>query len=465
VGGLTERDEPVFQIQQGTAITIAIRGSRNSERQATVRYCDSFGSIAPNFARLNTDTVQTMHWIPLQPEAPYYFFTPKHVDREYSTYWSITDIFGTGNRQKDKEKRWAPGFASQQDGFAISFSDQEVNAKIRTLVSSVELAQARQHFRLCTTNQWNYDEAKKVLAKREYDIATCAYRPFDERKTVFSRHVVSILRTNVMAQFDRPNLGLVLSRVINDGAFSHVFVTTRRTDKIFLSSSTSTNAYIFPLYLYPGDLMSQADIFDQELKRAPNLSQRCIQELEKITGLGFIETGQGDGLDTFGPEAVFYYVYAVLHSPLYRKNNDDELRMDFPRIPMPLGRDQFGSLWELGRQLVQIHLLRRNADHRATFPVKGSNTISMAVYRECENGGRVYINNEQFFQGIASGIWIFRVGGYAPLQKWLLNRRGQTLSFDDINHYRSIIWALEESLDVMDQVDIHFAPEAQAVDG
>ena len=75
---------------------------------------------------LDAGSIRTIEWTALQPAPPYYFFTPKHVDSLYSAYWSITDIFGTGDRQKDKEKRWATGFASQQDEFAISFSDEEV---------------------------------------------------------------------------------------------------------------------------------------------------------------------------------------------------------------------------------------------------------------------------------------------------------------------------------------------------
>jgi predicted helicase len=174
VAGLTERDEPVFEIQQGTAITIAVRGGSDHGGETTVQYSDLFGSIDSKFALLGTGSIGTIDWTDLRPTAPYYFFTPKHVDSLYSTYWSITDIFGTGDRQKDKEKRWATGFASQQDEFAISFSDEEVHTKIRALVRSANLSEAREHFRLCTTDQWNYEAAKAFLAKKEYDISTCS---------------------------------------------------------------------------------------------------------------------------------------------------------------------------------------------------------------------------------------------------------------------------------------------------
>ena len=43
------------------------------------------------------------------------------------------------------------------------------------------------------------------------------------------------------------NVALVTSRAVNDASFSHTFIVDVPVDKIFLSSKTSTNAYVFPL--------------------------------------------------------------------------------------------------------------------------------------------------------------------------------------------------------------------------
>ena len=45
------------------------------------------------------------------------------------------------------------------------------------------------------------------------------------------------------------------------------------------------------------------------------------------------------------------------------------------------------------------------------------------------------------------------MGGYQPLDKWLKDRRGRTLSFDDLNHYRRIAAALTETIRLMADVD------------
>ena len=49
----------------------------------------------------------------------------------------------------------------------------------------------------------------------------------------------------------------------------------------------------------------------------------------------FISDGKGDLKKTFGPEDVFHYIYAVLHSPEYRRRYADFMKSDFPRISLP----------------------------------------------------------------------------------------------------------------------------------
>ena len=56
-------------------------------------------------------------------------------------------------------------------------------------------------------------------------------------------------------------------------------------------------------------------------------------------------------------EEIFGYIYAILHSPEYRRRYRDFLRIDFPRIPLPKSWKQFRQLATLGRELVSLHLM------------------------------------------------------------------------------------------------------------
>ena len=49
--------------------------------------------------------------------------------------------------------------------------------------------------------------------------------------------------------------------------------------------------------------------------------------------------------------------------------------------------------------------------------------------------------------------WEFYIGGYQPAQKWLKDRKGRTLNFEDIVHYQKIILALSETDRLMKEID------------
>ena len=63
------------------------------------------------------------------------------------------------------------------------------------------------------------------------------------------------------------------------------------------------------------------------------------------------------------------------------------------------------------------------------------------------------INSTQYFGDVPEEAMNAYIGGYQPAQKWLKDRKGRVLSFDDINHYRKIIHALTQTKRLMDGMD------------
>jgi hypothetical protein len=67
--------------------------------------------------------------------------------------------------------------------------------------------------------------------------------------------------------------------------------------------------------------------------------------------------------------------------------------------------------------------------------------------------GKVFINKMQYFDNIPLEIWEFYIGGYQPAKKWLKDRAGHVLTFDEIEHYRKIITVLSLTMDIQQQID------------
>ena len=67
---------------------------------------------------------------------------------------------------------------------------------------------------------------------------------------------------------------------------------------------------------------------------------------------------------------------------------------------------------------------------------------------------RVYINATQEFSGVSKTAWTFHIGGYQPAQKWLKDRKGRELSWDDIRHYQKIAKILTETARIMREIEL-----------
>lgn len=256
-----------------------------------------------------------------------------------------------------------------------------------------------------------------------------SYRPFDIRWINYDVKQITRARANVMNNLKKPNIALCLIKVnsSSDGLFK-VLMSAGLTDKTILSSKD--NANVFPLYLYTKE-------FGEE-KKNPNLKKEEWQKFNDAVGK---ETT---------PEEILAYIYAVLHSLSYRERYKEFLKVDFPRIPLPKTAKEFNRLTTIGQQLIDLHLMNNAQSWKCTttFPEVGSQQVDFQKWKD----GQVWINDKQYFGNVPESVWEFYIGGYQPAQKWLKDRKGHILSFDEIKHYLHIIHALEETMKLMKEI-------------
>lgn len=90
------------------------------------------------------------------------------------------------------------------------------------------------------------------------------------------------------------------------------------------------------------------------------------------------------------------------------------------------------------------------------YNVAGSNQVVKVRWAagEAADAGRVYINDAQYFDGVPPVVWDMHIGGYRVAEKWLKDRKGRQLSYDDLTHYQSVIAALARTLEVQAGIDI-----------
>ncbi len=167
-----------------------------------------------------------------------------------------------------------------------------------------------------------------------------------------------------------------------------------------------------------------------------------------------MEFTEGDGEKSFSPLNLLDYIYAALHSPNYREKYKEFLKIDFPRVPYPSNQNSFWQFVKLGGSLRKIHLLESEISEKliTTYPRDGDNKVEKISYES----GKVRINQSQYFEGVELNVWEFFIGGYQPAQKWLKDRKGKILGFEEILHYQKIIVALSETDRLMREIDLVF---------
>jgi predicted helicase len=445
------RDENVFAIQSGIAISIFVKKKASTTHTATISHAHIWGSRAEKLSWLAAHDLESTAWALQHPHAPQYLFAPQETQHleEYEAGWSIPEIFRPNGDP-------APGIITCHDEFAVAWQPDEMIDRIAWLLATHDEGEARQRYRLCAQEQWNYAAAKRALRNGEWrqQVAPLLYRPFDTRWTVYNRHVAVHLRERVTRhllpgkhQSAQHNLALLIGKagqVISGQAWDIVFC-SRIVTEFNLFRRGGNN--IFPLYL-TGD--------DGKTSRKVNLAPAFIADIIARLGLHWITEGQGDLQHTVGPEDIFSYIYALLHAPGYRARYTAFLKRDFPRIPLPPNLALFRALCHRGQQLVRLHLLESETPFLTSYPVTGAHSVERVRYiphDDDKTTGRVWVNTTQYFENVPLAVWTLHIGGYQVCLKWLKDRRGRSLTSEEIIQYQKIVAALAETLCLMRGID------------
>jgi len=452
-------DKNVFDIQQGVAILLCVKEKGNNTT-ARLFHADLWGLREAKYSLLLEASVTETEWVELKPTSPFYFFVPRATEflLEYEQGWKVTEIMPVNS----------VGIVTSRDHLAVYFSREEAKQALTEFVH-LPVEEARAKFKLGEDSQeWRVELAQADLQQTKLsddNFVNLYYRPFDVRFTYYTGTSGGFLgrpRPEVMRHMLAPNLALLTSRMTKGEDFAHAQVTRFPSEKIAMSPKTSNNSFHFPLYVHGFEKKKKGDwgkaitmvLFESPAgyqKRRPNLSPAFLKALaEKLKLPQEKPHGLPEGIT---PEDIFHYAYAVFHSPNYRKRYAEFLKIDFPRLPLTSDMKLFRALATKGADLVALHLMEspKLEEFITDWPVKGDNLVEKVQYTE--KNKRVWINKTQYFEGVPKDVWEFHIGGYQVCDKWLKDRKGRALSYDDIMHYQKIIVALKETLHLMTEID------------
>ena len=433
-------DKNIFDIRVGVNITFFVKKKESDGQKRVFYYSTLENKIFSRLEKLEflkQNSLENIKFIQLSPEiTDNYWFISKDLSESaiYKHFWKITDIL----------KEYNSGITTGNDPVCISYSEKEALG-IKTDIFNMDIKTFERFYSV--TKNWDFLLARKSLEQN----STCRqilYRPFDIRYTFFSNDgFLFRSRYDIMQHFicGRSNLGLSVSRLLTGGSFSHSFIVNKISEIILLSSKTSENSFIFPLYLYK----SSESLFEAD--KRPNWTDKFVKEY--LDTLTFNPT----------PEDVLAYIYAVLHSPIYRSKYIEFLKTDFPAIPMTKNQEVFEKYAKKGQKLIDVHLLNKIEDDKSIKVFLGgisSNFVIKKIIPPSETEKALSLvtadNDIIKFGGVTPEIYNFEIGSYKPIDKWLKYRIRDNVILsvvDDVAHIKNMVLAIKATINIIKTIE------------
>lgn len=447
------KDENVFDIIQGVSINLFVKtGKKKKGELAKVFHKDVWGIREVKYKYCMENDLKNIDFTEVKYEKPFLFFIPKNYETkfDFNKGFLINELFNANTS----------GIQTSRDFLVIESNKETLISRIKDFIdinkSDDEIRNI--YFPQSTSNKyekgdtrgWKISIIRPQLRKMSIEsiIYQFSYRPFDKQYIAYSNLLIDWTREKVLKHLLKPNISITIGRqgqVAGAVSWNLVFLQDSISD---LNLFYRGGGLVCPLYLYPEITAQQSA--EQTAERTPNLKAEIVKQIAEKLGLAFTKEKETT-VGTFAPIDILDYIYAVLYSPSYREKYKEFLKIDFPRIPYPENKENFWQLVKLGRELRQIHLLESPVVEKliTTYPESGTNDVTKIAYKD----QKVWINDIQYFASVPQVAWEFYIGGYQPAQKWLKDRKGRMLSFDDILHYQKIVVALAETDRVMKEID------------
>jgi len=441
-----QKDECVFKILVGVSINIFIkRTDSNSNELAKVFYKDVYGTRSEKLQYLENVKFENVDFVELTPTAPLYTFRVRdhHLRERYDTGFEVEKLM----------KKNVQGFTTDKDKVAIKSLKSDMENIVSAMLSDKSDLELRDIYGFKDNRDWKLADGRALLKKetnwRKFLIQV-QYRPFDIQWTLFHKALVTYPRPLIQESIlNRNNYVLCLGKAGNtqgESEWTLAYISTIPTDKNVIPRG---GVYLFPLFVY--DKLGIAHT---------NFSKQIVRQIEKTIGKKLQQPyDKGRAEDGFLPIDLIDYIYAFLHSTLYRETYHECLQDGFPTIPYPSSADYFFQMSNLGKQIRELHLLA-NIDRNdliTSYPVRLPSDNNVVTERKFvvtnEGYGQVWINKKQYFDNVPIGAWNLMVSGYQPLDKWLKDRQGKQLTNEEVIHYQKIVVALQKQIEIMDEIN------------
>jgi predicted helicase len=393
----------VFGIQAGVAISFFVKKpGKTREHRCRIHYArrPELETADEKLGFLTQSRLATLPSEEIRPDARGNWINQTHNDFE--------TLLPLASQEAAKRpgvfKLHTLGISSNRDEWVYGETEQALLEKIGWLHARYK-TNCGQRGAFDPAIKWSETLKRRLAA--EYDepltpkaIRASSYRPFTARALYASSLFVD--RPGRMAQIPNAEPTLCLSF----GKDFRVLSTGCPFDLHFLGDTTG-----FPRRCLASDGSTIDNVTDWALKQ---FSAHYAGEL-----------GKGKDARKITKEAIFHYCYAVLHEPAYRREYAQNLKREFPRIPL---HKDFWRWAEWGEKLMALHIGYESVEPFALArhdapdaKARAAGLSPKALLKSDPASGSIALDTETTLRGVPPQAWAYRLGNRCAID-WVLDQ-------------------------------------------
>jgi predicted helicase len=419
----------VFGIQTGVVISMLVR--RSGARGCRIRYSRR-PPLETASEKLGFISGASIGSLPFQEINP----TPKHewlnlTSNDFEQLVPVADkqtkLSKTAAQDRSIFKLFSLGVVTNRDDWVYGKSSEAVGQKTKYLIASFNAAVKSKSKGIDASGggiKWTRAMLRDLAGDVHYSfdksqIIDSYYRPFTKRKLYFDRHLNEMV--NRIPELFGPEAG-------SNRGFG--FSAEDRGDFSVIAFDTLPNKDLF--IPCAAQVLAQDRFF--EGKRLDNITDWALEQFRShyasvpnkrahrpLTPAH--SPGGGEGEIT--KDAIFHYVYGVLHDPVYREKYALNLKREFPRIPFYA---EFWTWADWGKALMALHIGYEKAEpwplervDTVDKTAKKSGVAPKALLKARRDIGAIELDGETQLTGVPQEAWEYRLGNRSALE-WILDQ-------------------------------------------
>jgi predicted helicase len=406
----------VFGIQTGVAISFFVK--RRKQKGCKIFYVrrPEFDTAEDKLSYLATTPASSIAYERIEPDKQANWVNLTHND--WDSMIPVADKKTKAAKSPGQEKAifrlYSLGVVTNRDEWVYDFAPGEVERKIRTLLLHYESMRLKLGGRTMVTIEdfltddikWTRSLKASLAANVRLEwngacVRKSLYRPFVQKTLYFNARLNEF-------QYQTPEIWPKA-----DDANSTIGFTV----------GGRLNFYPFSTAIVPSLTLLSLDA-NQLLPRYRYSSSG--ERIDNVTDWGLRQFRAHYGKDeTITKDAIFHYVYGVLHDPAYRETYAQNLKREFPRIPF---HPDFAQWAAWGERLMALHIgyetvepwpLTRTdmADEKA----RAAGVAPKAILKADRENGLIRLDTETTLSGIPPEAWAYRLGNRSGLD-WVLDQ-------------------------------------------